>query len=180
MFGFFFFARWKRDEILTYVTDVAGSDLVETNDNIPLMLISGIACILCSSTAKYSTQTIKLLYGGCDLASIVVLILHLGSSVRMYFEEFQKTFTKLEICNLTPDALQDDELLKWTVSVNEGRWVRGCSAGGCRNYPGGAALHDRLYKERYKQQHRKECKYFVKNKHIEVCAYRKIIDDKVV
>ncbi|KAI5090840.1 calpain-3-like, partial [Silurus meridionalis] len=53
----------------------------------------------------------------------------------MYFEEFQKTFTKLEICNLTPDALQDDELLKWTVSANEGRWVRGCSAGGCRNFP---------------------------------------------
>ncbi|XP_047657256.1 calpain-3b [Tachysurus fulvidraco] len=53
----------------------------------------------------------------------------------MYFEEFQKTFTKLEICNLTPDTLQDDKLLKWTVSVNEGRWVRGCSAGGCRNYP---------------------------------------------
>jgi hypothetical protein len=23
------------------------------------------------------------------------------------------------------------------VSVNEGRWVRGCSAGGCRNFPGG-------------------------------------------
>lgn len=54
----------------------------------------------------------------------------------MYFGEFQKTFTKLEICNLTPDALQDGELLTWTVSVNEGRWVRGCSAGGCRNYPG--------------------------------------------
>ncbi|KAF5900262.1 calpain-3-like, partial [Clarias magur] len=53
----------------------------------------------------------------------------------MHFEEFQQNFTKLEICNLTPDALQDDELLKWTVSVNEGRWVRGCSAGGCRNYP---------------------------------------------
>ncbi|XP_007253968.2 calpain-3b [Astyanax mexicanus] len=53
----------------------------------------------------------------------------------MGFEEFQQTFTKLEICNLTPDALQDDELLKWDVSVNEGRWVRGCSAGGCRNYP---------------------------------------------
>uniref|UniRef100_A0A8B9LA74 Calpain-3 n=1 Tax=Astyanax mexicanus TaxID=7994 RepID=A0A8B9LA74_ASTMX len=54
---------------------------------------------------------------------------------QMGFEEFQQTFTKLEICNLTPDALQDDELLKWDVSVNEGRWVRGCSAGGCRNYP---------------------------------------------
>uniref|UniRef100_A0AAR2LEJ0 Calpain-3 n=1 Tax=Pygocentrus nattereri TaxID=42514 RepID=A0AAR2LEJ0_PYGNA len=53
----------------------------------------------------------------------------------MGFEMFQQTFTKLEICNLTPDALQDDQMLKWTVSVMEGRWVRGCSAGGCRNYP---------------------------------------------
>ncbi|XP_062858470.1 calpain-3b isoform X2 [Trichomycterus rosablanca] len=53
----------------------------------------------------------------------------------MNFEEFQKNFTKLEICNLTPDTLQNDEMLKWTVSVNEGRWVRGCSAGGCRNFP---------------------------------------------
>ncbi|XP_036437915.1 calpain-3b [Colossoma macropomum] len=53
----------------------------------------------------------------------------------MGFEVFQQTFTKLEICNLTPDALQDDQMLKWTVSVMEGRWVRGCSAGGCRNYP---------------------------------------------
>ena len=45
-------------------------------------------------------------------------------------------FTKLEICNLTPDTLEADKLQTWTVSVNEGRWVRGCSAGGCRNYPG--------------------------------------------
>uniref|UniRef100_A0A8C4TH10 Calpain-3 n=1 Tax=Erpetoichthys calabaricus TaxID=27687 RepID=A0A8C4TH10_ERPCA len=51
------------------------------------------------------------------------------------FEEFKKNFTKIEICNLTPDALEDDKVHKWTVSVNEGRWVRGCSAGGCRNYP---------------------------------------------
>ncbi|XP_015206456.2 calpain-3 isoform X2 [Lepisosteus oculatus] len=52
----------------------------------------------------------------------------------MSFEDFKKNFTKIEICNLTPDALEDDKLHKWTVSVNEGRWVRGCSAGGCRNY----------------------------------------------
>uniref|UniRef100_V9KHJ0 Calpain-3 n=2 Tax=Callorhinchus milii TaxID=7868 RepID=V9KHJ0_CALMI len=53
----------------------------------------------------------------------------------MSFDDFKKSFTKLEICNLTPDALEDDKLHKWTVSINEGRWLRGCSAGGCRNYP---------------------------------------------
>uniref|UniRef100_A0A672NCX7 Calpain-3 n=1 Tax=Sinocyclocheilus grahami TaxID=75366 RepID=A0A672NCX7_SINGR len=53
----------------------------------------------------------------------------------MSFEDFKKNYTKIEICNLTPDALVDNKLHKWTVSVNEGRWVRGCSAGGCRNYP---------------------------------------------
>ncbi|XP_038639128.1 calpain-3-like isoform X8 [Scyliorhinus canicula] len=53
----------------------------------------------------------------------------------MSFDDFKRNFTKLEICNLTPDALGDDKLHKWTVSINEGRWVKGCSAGGCRNYP---------------------------------------------
>ncbi|XP_054131482.1 calpain-3 isoform X3 [Melozone crissalis] len=51
------------------------------------------------------------------------------------FQDFMRHFTKLEICNLTPDALDVDKFQTWTVSVNEGRWVRGCSAGGCRNYP---------------------------------------------
>ncbi|XP_040267557.1 calpain-3 isoform X2 [Bufo bufo] len=53
----------------------------------------------------------------------------------MSFDDFMKNFTKLEICNLTADALESDSLQTWTVSVNEGRWVRGCSAGGCRNFP---------------------------------------------
>ncbi|XP_069587949.1 calpain-3 isoform X3 [Ranitomeya imitator] len=53
----------------------------------------------------------------------------------MSFDDFMKNFTKLEICNLTADALEADSLQTWTVSVNEGRWVRGCSAGGCRNFP---------------------------------------------
>lgn len=55
----------------------------------------------------------------------------------MSYDDFIYHFTKLEICNLTADALESDKLQTWTVSVNEGRWVRGCSAGGCRNFPGG-------------------------------------------
>uniref|UniRef100_G1Q0P0 Calpain-3 n=1 Tax=Myotis lucifugus TaxID=59463 RepID=G1Q0P0_MYOLU len=54
----------------------------------------------------------------------------------MSYDDFVYHFTKLEICNLTADALESDKLQTWTVSVNEGRWVRGCSAGGCRNFPG--------------------------------------------
>ncbi|KAM7155088.1 calpain-3 isoform 3-T3 [Molossus nigricans] len=53
----------------------------------------------------------------------------------MSYDDFIHHFTKLEICNLTADALESDKLQTWTVSVNEGRWVRGCSAGGCRNFP---------------------------------------------
>lgn len=59
------------------------------------------------------------------------------SPLRMSYDDFILHFTKLEICNLTADALESDKLQTWTVSVNEGRWVRGCSAGGCRNFPGG-------------------------------------------
>lgn len=62
------------------------------------------------------------------------VLLHFSS--RMSFDDFKRNFTKLEMCNLTPDTLQGDERHSWTVSVNQGRWVRGSSAGGCRNFPG--------------------------------------------
>lgn len=59
----------------------------------------------------------------------------------MSFQDFQKHFDRLEICNLNPDSLTDEELQEghkkqWEVSFFEGEWVRGVTAGGCRNFLG--------------------------------------------
>ncbi|XP_078033589.1 calpain A isoform X3 [Augochlora pura] len=56
----------------------------------------------------------------------------------MSFQDFTRFFTQLEICNLNPDSLTENELnagkKKWEMSVFEGEWVRGVTAGGCRNF----------------------------------------------
>ncbi|XP_012145687.2 calpain A isoform X6 [Megachile rotundata] len=56
----------------------------------------------------------------------------------MSFQDFTRYFTQLEICNLNPDSLTEDDLnagkKRWEMSVFEGEWVRGVTAGGCRNF----------------------------------------------
>ncbi|VVD01150.1 unnamed protein product [Leptidea sinapis] len=52
---------------------------------------------------------------------------------------YSVTRVKVEICNLNPDSLDPEECpegctKKWEMSVFEGEWVRGVTAGGCRNY----------------------------------------------
>ncbi|XP_010147790.1 PREDICTED: calpain-9 isoform X2 [Eurypyga helias] len=55
-------------------------------------------------------------------------------SDKMKFEDFKVHFDKVEICNLTPDALEDSIAHKWEVITHQGSWVRGSTAGGCRNF----------------------------------------------
>ncbi|XP_041729829.2 calpain-9 [Coregonus clupeaformis] len=52
----------------------------------------------------------------------------------MEFEDFKANYDKIEICNLTPDSLTDDSKRKWEVNMFEGNWIRGSTAGGCRNF----------------------------------------------
>ncbi|XP_078466336.1 calpain-9-like isoform X1 [Lampetra fluviatilis] len=54
----------------------------------------------------------------------------------MSFDDFMRYFTKMEICNLTPDRVErEGDPRYWTVTVHDGRWLKGCTAGGCRNFP---------------------------------------------
>uniref|UniRef100_A0A8C3H120 calpain-2 n=1 Tax=Corvus moneduloides TaxID=1196302 RepID=A0A8C3H120_CORMO len=52
----------------------------------------------------------------------------------MAFSDFQRQFSRLEICNLTPDTLSSNEVNKWDLTLFNGQWRRGSTAGGCQNY----------------------------------------------
>ncbi|MEQ2181880.1 hypothetical protein GOODEAATRI_016188, partial [Goodea atripinnis] len=62
-------------------------------------------------------------------------------SDEMSFSDFLREFNRLEICNLTADALQNTQMKKWNTALFGGEWRRGSTAGGCRNYPGKSGVH---------------------------------------
>nr|XP_033791752.1 calpain-8 isoform X1 [Geotrypetes seraphini] len=53
----------------------------------------------------------------------------------MSYSDFSKQFSRLDICNLTPDTLTSNILHKWNTNLFSGHWMRGSTAGGCQNYP---------------------------------------------
>ncbi|XP_055919712.1 calpain-B isoform X8 [Eupeodes corollae] len=56
----------------------------------------------------------------------------------MSFQDFLNNFDRVEICNLSPDSLTDEQQnngkRKWETSMFEGEWTAGVTAGGCRNF----------------------------------------------
>ncbi|BFG05415.1 calpain-A [Drosophila madeirensis] len=56
----------------------------------------------------------------------------------MSFQDFLQHFDRVEICNLSPDSLTEDQQnsgkRKWEMSMYEGEWTPGVTAGGCRNF----------------------------------------------
>ncbi|XP_063775087.1 calpain-2 catalytic subunit-like [Pseudophryne corroboree] len=53
----------------------------------------------------------------------------------MAYNDFLRHYSRLEICNLTPDTLESDKYKKWSMVKMDGMWRRGSTAGGCRNFP---------------------------------------------
>jgi calpain len=59
----------------------------------------------------------------------------------MSFLDFLAYYSDLEIVNLTADSLEEEELSgneskRWSANEFSGNWVKGASAGGCRNHLG--------------------------------------------
>lgn len=56
----------------------------------------------------------------------------------MSFADWMKHYDRVEMCNLSPDSLSEEQesggKKKWEMSVFEGEWTAGVTAGGCRNY----------------------------------------------
>lgn len=51
----------------------------------------------------------------------------------MEFNDFMSNFTRVELCNLSPDDLNENVQRAWHAQMFEGSWIRGKTAGGCRN-----------------------------------------------
>uniref|UniRef100_A0A8D0D9S6 Calpain 2, (m/II) large subunit b n=1 Tax=Sander lucioperca TaxID=283035 RepID=A0A8D0D9S6_SANLU len=53
----------------------------------------------------------------------------------MSYTDFLRNYSRIEVCTLTPDTIDDDSVKHWSVSKFDGMWRKGSTAGGCRNHP---------------------------------------------
>uniref|UniRef100_W5NEF3 Calpain 9 n=1 Tax=Lepisosteus oculatus TaxID=7918 RepID=W5NEF3_LEPOC len=85
----------------------------------------------------YSPKTKHVVYiPHAKHTTTIIVYLSLAGCFRMEFEDFKTNYDQIEICNLSPDSLTDDTARSWEVTLFEGSWIRGSTAGGCRNFIG--------------------------------------------
>ncbi|XP_041468638.1 calpain-9-like isoform X7 [Lytechinus variegatus] len=53
----------------------------------------------------------------------------------MEFSDFMRYYDRVDICHLGADTMTGKKKKKWQVTSHDGKWQRGCTAGGCRNFP---------------------------------------------
>ncbi|KAM3930152.1 calpain-8-like [Leptodactylus fuscus] len=53
----------------------------------------------------------------------------------MAYTDWVHEYSRLDICNLTPNTLTSKDQHKWNITLFNGSWIRGSTAGGCQNYP---------------------------------------------
>jgi len=54
----------------------------------------------------------------------------------MSFRDFKNEYDRLEVCLLSAECLAEDgNKNAWESRLEKGRWIRGATAGGCRNFP---------------------------------------------
>ncbi|XP_064163436.1 calpain-2 catalytic subunit-like [Anguilla rostrata] len=63
----------------------------------------------------------------------------------MAYSDFLRQYSKLEICNLTPDTLTSTQVGRWNHCQFEGTWRVGSTAGGCRDNPATFCLNPQFW-----------------------------------
>ncbi|XP_030855129.1 calpain-9-like isoform X2 [Strongylocentrotus purpuratus] len=53
----------------------------------------------------------------------------------MEFSDFKRNFERVDMCHLSAEAMTGKGKRKWQAIVNDGKWQKGATAGGCRNFP---------------------------------------------
>lgn len=59
----------------------------------------------------------------------------------MEFSDFKRNFERVDMCHLSAEAMTGKGKRKWQAIVNDGKWQKGATAGGCRNFPGETHPH---------------------------------------
>lgn len=86
----------------------------------------------------WSDHSAEWRYISDDVKQEIGLVSDVDGEFWMSYRDFLKYFDRVEICNLSPDSLSDEQVSmgkrRWEMSVFEGEWTAGVTAGGCRNY----------------------------------------------